>query len=136
MFRYHPLYFKRAKVIGVLAGSFILFLSCIGIFYQLSFWNNSTSSQGKIFSLKESGLSKKKVFPVVEFEHLNKRYLFESNYEADIDEYFVGNVVEIRIPIDNPNDAVIDHFMNLWGFPLISFALGSGIILFHIKFIS
>jgi Protein of unknown function (DUF3592) len=107
-------------------GVVLLAVTAVTAFFTLRFVTGSERADGTVVDLHESYDSEEdrtSYYPIVRFETADGRQIrFESDVSTSDD---VGDTVEVLYDPDDPEDAKLAGFFNLWGLPLIAGALGA-----------
>jgi hypothetical protein len=107
-------------------GLLLLAVAAVTAFFTFRFVADSERADGTVVDLVESydaENNRTSYYPVVHFETGEGRPVqFESDVTTSDD---VGDTVEVLYDPDDPNDAKLAGFFNLWGLSLIFGALGA-----------
>ena len=108
-------------------GVLLLAVAAVTAFFTFRFVAGSERADGTVVDLRESYDSEDDTtsyYPVVRFETADgsRRIRFESDVSTSGD---VGDTVEVLYDPDDPQDAKLGGFFNLWGLSLIFGALGA-----------
>jgi Protein of unknown function (DUF3592) len=107
-------------------GVLLLAVAAVTAFLTFRFLAGSERADGTVIDLRESYDSQDDTtsyYPVVRFETAEGQPVrFESDVSTSDD---VGDTVEVFYDPDDPNDAKLAGFFNLWGLSLIFGALGA-----------
>ncbi|MEX2233612.1 MAG: DUF3592 domain-containing protein [Cyclobacteriaceae bacterium] len=113
----------------------IMFLAAAGIIYYLQEQSISNSDRvsGEVTEMKtiDTGGSA----PVVSYEWSGKRRTYESNYYASPPDYQVGQTVSLYVNRDDPDDILIDTFVNRYALIVGLLVPGAVLLLISIGFL-
>ncbi|HNP08137.1 MAG TPA: DUF3592 domain-containing protein [Cyclobacteriaceae bacterium] len=111
----------QQTVFGLIAFGFGFFgvpmlLAAAGIFiYQLNFISNSTRIFGKVIVAKEkSDNNDTQMHSVITYEVDGKTYSKRSTVSSNTPQYYVHDPVPLFVNNEDPNDVLIDSFLERW----------------------
>lgn len=109
--------------LGVLVGDFFM------VSGNLSFLNNSLKADGNVVRIVQSRSSDNGNFmysPEISFtDALGQTITFDSNISSSVSTYQVGEKVSVLYNKNNPQDAKINTFFQLWFGPILMTFLGA-----------
>jgi len=111
----------QQTVFGLIAFGFGFFgvpmlLAAAGIFiYQLNFISNSTRIIGTVAVSEEpSDNSDSQYHSIITYEVNNETYSTKSTVSSNTPQYYVNDPVPLFVNNENPNDVLIDSFLERW----------------------
>jgi ribosomal protein L7/L12 len=129
-----PMVFKMLSALfgflgfGFLAGAGFLY------YLQQDAIENGTRIIGKVVELREDSDGSNTYAPVIEYQWEGEEKLYYSNFYSSPPEFSEGDQVAIFINPNDPNDIVVDAFVDRWLLVIIFGSFGAVFILLTIIF--
>ena len=116
---------KTKSIIFVLAGLIMLMIGIFLISTTFLFMNNAIKTKATIIDLVDIGRDGGGLAPVFLFENEGGAFIkIESNTSSPIETFEVGDTIEIFYDPNNPYNAKINSFVQLWFIPTFLSLLG------------
>ena len=131
----------KQTIYGMIAYGFGFFgipllLAASGIFiYQLYFISNSTQVIGTVVVSEEPNDASTQYRSVISYPINGKTYSTQSTVTSSVPQYYVNDPVPLFVNNENPNDVLIDNFLERWMILTIIGSLGFLFTLLMIVFL-